>query len=373
MVLLTELEIRNFRGFDALKVDGLSKINLFVGKNNSGKTSILEALFLLIGMSNPALPNSINIMRGLGTFSATQFKYLFHKLKFENKPLFNGMFSDASKRELELDAIFQQQLFNGMFSDASKRELELDSVFQQQQNNALLSTLSISEIVGLNMNFSEEKNPDKKTSWRNRVVYTTKGINQELANNYNETLFASYVYPIKNDIETLRRYSGIVQRNESDDIVDMLKKFDENIVNVLPLPEGIFFKLKDTAEQVPINVMGDGIRRFLEIVTAVLDKNNTSVLIDEIENGLHYSVYSHLWKMLISYSQQYDKQLFVTTHNIETLESLNSVLKEERYQPMRDCSKVFSISKTAKLEYKAYGFSYNEFNTAIENNLDLRE
>jgi len=76
---------------------------------------------------------------------------------------------------------------------------------------------------------------------------------------------------------------------------------------------------------------------------------------------------------LISYSQKYDKQLFITTHNIETLECLNSVLGEDQYQDMRDFSKVFSISKTAKSEYKAYRFSYNEFNTAIENSLELRD
>jgi AAA15 family ATPase/GTPase len=65
MTILQDVTITNFRGFDSLEINGLSKLNLFVGKNNSGKTSILEALFLLIGMSNPALPNRINQIRGL--------------------------------------------------------------------------------------------------------------------------------------------------------------------------------------------------------------------------------------------------------------------------------------------------------------------
>jgi AAA15 family ATPase/GTPase len=347
--MLENLEIKNFRGFDSLKVEGLSKINLFVGKNNSGKTSVLEALSLLAGMSNPQLPGNINLMRGLGTLSPTQFKYLFHKLKYENKPFFNGIFSDASERRLELDMIFQQQ------------------------NNAILSTLLVPEIVGLNLNFSEKKNSDKMTFWQNKIVYGANGVNQELSNNYNENLFTTHIYPIKNDLETLRRYSEIVKRNENDDILDMLKQFDENIVNVQPLPDGIFVRLKDTAEQVPINVMGDGIRRFLEIVTAVVERKNILVLIDEIENGLHYSFSKQLWKSLITYSQKYDSQLFITTHNIETLQSLKSVLKEEQYQEMRDFSKVFSISKTAESEYKAYRFSYDEFKIAIENKLELRE
>ena len=65
MSILQRLTIKNFRGFDSLEIDGFSKINLFVGKNNSGKTSVLESIFLVIGMSNPMLPNTINQIRGL--------------------------------------------------------------------------------------------------------------------------------------------------------------------------------------------------------------------------------------------------------------------------------------------------------------------
>jgi AAA15 family ATPase/GTPase len=94
MVLLKNLNIANFRGFDALEIEGLSKINLFIGQNNSGKTSVLEALFLLAGMSNSALPSNINGFRGLNMLSPKQLKYLFHKLKLENKPSLKGTFND---------------------------------------------------------------------------------------------------------------------------------------------------------------------------------------------------------------------------------------------------------------------------------------
>jgi len=367
MVLLEELEIKNFRGFDALKIEGLSKINLFVGKNNSGKTSILEALFLLTGTSNPALLNYIDNMRGLNTYSSAHFKYLFHKLTFESKPFLNGVFSDTSEREVEFGLIFKSRLTNARLPAVAVTT-------QPQSGNMFSSVPSIPEAVGLGLNFTERKSSAETFSWQNNVYYSANnGINFEPVNSYNETLFATYIYPTRNDSDTLRRYTEIVKRDESDDILDMLKMFDENIINVQPLPDGIYVKLKDAAELVPINVMGDGVKRCFEIITAAINKSSTFVLIDEIENGLHYSAYRHLLKWLISYSQKYDKQLFITTHNIETLESLNSVLGEDQYQEMRDFSRVFSISKTARSEYKAYRFSYDEFNTAIENSLELRD
>jgi hypothetical protein len=69
---------------------------------------------------------------------------------------------------------------------------------------------------------------------------------------------------------------------------------------------------------------------------------------------------------------QNDVQLFITTHNIETLECLKSVLEDSQYENMQDCSKVFAISKTAQSEYKAYKYPYEEFKTAIDNDIELR-
>lgn len=61
--MFQEINISNFRGISKLNVKGLSNLNLIVGANNSGKTTLLEALFLLIGVSNSQLPLKINSFR----------------------------------------------------------------------------------------------------------------------------------------------------------------------------------------------------------------------------------------------------------------------------------------------------------------------
>ncbi|MCL2282360.1 MAG: AAA family ATPase [Fibromonadales bacterium] len=370
MALLKNLRITNFRGFDALEIDGLSKINLFVGKNNSGKTSALEALCLLFGMSNPGLPGNINQIRGLNLFNPNQFKYLFHNLSLENNPSFKGIFEDNSERELELNAIsqLQKKIFLPDYSN----------LYSQQKNNfspIISSAPPTSEIAGIRLKFSRKEASDKKNTGENFCFYDANGINYIPSNNYEETLFATYISPDKNDLGALTRYSEIVKGNEKDAIaiLKVLQKFDSNIDGIYPLPDGIYFKLKNVTGLVPCNIMGDGIRRFLNIVTAVSQKHDAFILIDEIENGLHYSAYETLWENLISYSQQNNVQLFITTHNIETLGRLRAILEDNQHKEMRNYSKVFSISKTAESKYKAYAYSYEEFKTAIENDLELRK
>lgn len=61
--MITSLHIKNFRGFEDLEVKGLKRVNLFAGRNNSGKTSLLEAVFLLGGPNNPMSPAQLRILR----------------------------------------------------------------------------------------------------------------------------------------------------------------------------------------------------------------------------------------------------------------------------------------------------------------------
>ncbi len=358
MTNLEHLQIKNFRGFDSLEIEGLSKINLFVGKNNSGKTSILEALFLLFGMSNPTLPSNINNIRGLGKGNqiglSQQLKYLFHNLNLSEKPSFYGRFNDTSERWLEIEPRFKQNEFSPD-----------------------VSSVSVPEINGIGLNFSTKKRQVPRKSFKSFFILegNNNTIKSTVPREYIETLIATYISSdVKDNTSTLMRYSEILKKKGGESILKALQDaFDNNIIALQPFPDGLYFNLKDLGELLPTNLMGDGLRRFLNIVTAVSERQNGFICIDEIENGLHYSAYKWLWKSLLTFVEQNDIQLFISTHNIETLECLKSVLEEDKFKTMQDYAKVFSISKTVKSEYKSYKYSFEEFKTAIENDIELRK
>ena len=357
MTILEHLTITNFRGFDSLEIDGFSKINLFVGRNNTGKTSILESIFLLIGMSNPILPNTINQIRGLNIGTAKQLSYLFYGLKMENKPVFSAKFSDSSDRLLKLEAKYRQTEFIHNTSSASGPEL-----------------------IGLDLNFREMKGnkpvpPYRKSSLIfGNDMFGNNVINQSVPRDYNEKFHAVLVVADKNqnDLVILARLSEIIKRKEETSILEILQKFDDNIIDIKTLPDGIFFDLKNVEELVPVNIMGDGIRRFLNIITSVYEKKDSFVCIDEIENGLHYSAYNLLWENLLSFVNLNNVQLFITTHNIETLSCLKSVLEEEQFTSMQEYCKVFTVSRTLNSGHKAYKYSYEGFKDAIEHETEIR-
>ncbi|MDR1610264.1 MAG: AAA family ATPase [Candidatus Symbiothrix sp.] len=108
MIQLESLKIQNFRGFDDLEMNGFSKINVLLGENNSGKTSVLESIFLLSGISNPQLSLNINLWRGL-PINKSVLKYIFYNLEMKNKPVINGNFSAKVDRKLEISPAAERE------------------------------------------------------------------------------------------------------------------------------------------------------------------------------------------------------------------------------------------------------------------------
>ncbi len=113
------LQIRNFRGFNELKIDQLSDINLIAGKNNVGKTSLLEAIFLLAGAGNAQMAVNVNIIRGLDTISVPPgeplWKQLFSNLDMGQSIEIEG--NHTSQGPLSLKIASERQATTGISLD----------------------------------------------------------------------------------------------------------------------------------------------------------------------------------------------------------------------------------------------------------------
>lgn len=73
-----DITIKRFRGIKHLKIEGFRNVNLFVGKNNCGKSTILEGLFLLTGPTNAELPLKINSLRNLNIVDENLWSLFFN-------------------------------------------------------------------------------------------------------------------------------------------------------------------------------------------------------------------------------------------------------------------------------------------------------
>jgi hypothetical protein len=104
----TRFEINHFRGFKSLEIGPFNRVNLITGINGVGKTAVLEALFLHIGVLNPQLALRVNLWRGLGVVGermGTLWKTLFWQFKTGEPVMLAGTDSDGERRRLSIKVV----------------------------------------------------------------------------------------------------------------------------------------------------------------------------------------------------------------------------------------------------------------------------
>src|SRR5207237_5063953 len=87
--------------------------------------------------------------------------------------------------------------------------------------------------------------------------------------------------------------------------------------------------------RIPMSQMGEGMTRLLSLVLEITNASDGIVLIDEIENGLHHSVLTKVWKAIAVAARRSDTQIFATTHSWECIKSAHEAFLESEFYDLR--------------------------------------
>ena len=349
------IEIKNFRGIDHLKIDDFSRVNVFLGQNSSGKSSVLECLLLMMGMSNPDLPQTINSIRSRNYSSFADLGYMFHNCDIKVKPEMSSELFDSTKRHLSLVLTY---VFDG------QSQLDL-------QNGQIPTSETKTFLNTLKMLFDVESGQQKSTHECSMTVNQQGLISKKkLAEGYLEKNSVAF---LSSDLAAGNPANDLVElakRKLKDVVTERLKHFDSRITTLEILNNVAYVGLEGIDQLLAVNMLGDGLRRYLNIVAASANPTNNILLIDEIENGLHYSSYKKLWEAIFALATTTNKQVFITTHSKETLSRLNEMLEEHPayQQEMR----LYTLAKTPTKGHQAYKYTYEGLSGACENDVELR-
>ena len=349
------IEIKNFRGIDHLKIDDFSRVNILLGQNSSGKSSVLECLLLMMGMSNPDLPQAINSIRSRNYSSFADLGYMFHNYDIKVKPEISSDLFDNTKRHLSLELTY-------VIDEKPQPDL---------QNGQILTSETKTFLNTLKMLFDIEFGQQKNT-YECSLTANQQGLisNKKLAEGYLEKNSVAF---ISSDLAAGNPANDLVElakRRLKDTVTEQLKRFEIRITTLEILNNVVYVGLEGIDQLLAVNMQGDGLRRYLNIVAASANPMNNILLIDEIENGLHYSAYKKLWEAIFALATTTNKQVFITTHSKETLNLLNEMLEEHPayQQEMR----LYTLAKTRVKGHQAYKYSFEGLSGACENDVELR-
>lgn len=323
MAGLEKLYIDSFRGIKGLYLEHLSPINLIVGNNNSGKTSVLEAIEFL-RRYDAGLINVLQIARQRDMlFSADNANSIYENVMC--------MFPQGVPvKKIELGGEYNGEEFSYRFQGVNKRMFYAPSEsIKGAKGRIRTGSGGEAEVDGFEggiiSNFGKKikQTPVKfhRYAKMSDYSYTESG-----------SLSIKYVGAfahLRGDI-----VSEVVRNEGYKDIcVMMLKLFDKDITDILTLPgdsgSGIVSYIKhDKLGNMPLSTYGDGVKRALVLANEIAGARGGILLIDEIETSLHKQYYDDIFRFVTKACLQYGVQLFITTHS---LEAVDGILKTQNY------------------------------------------
>lgn len=349
------ITIQNFRGINNLDIEGLKHINLLAGRNNCGKTSILEAFFLLSGMSNPQLPVNIHNFRDLILTNDEDFSYMFADLNFKVQIFLKGKL-DNKNRELTINPLFMD--YKPHQTNKQKKH-ELGS----QQDALTVSTNVVRLIEGIKLEFKNHQ----RQSFSGQI--SLKESNVRLPSGYKEDLRCAYLNPKTIFLQLDKRMEGLLVQKKLPVVIDVLKGIEPKIIDIRMGAGGMIYVDISADNLLPLNILGDGMRRILAILAAIADLKNGLLLIDEVDNGFHYTSLNILWKSIISACTEYNVQLIATTHSYECIGALSKAYTD--IEPEGDDIRLFRIDKKQD-KHTAFKLTTQSLITGIEKEFEVR-
>jgi Predicted ATPases len=320
--MINRVRLRNFKGFQQLDLSGLSRITLIGGRNNIGKSSLLEAIFLFYDSNNPG-----SLFRHLGwrniQVSSSEAETLFAPV-FYNYDLNNhlGIEINDDVYHSKLEVSYEPRHFNASINvnipDNSKDAIQIPSGaivsnvysfkldYQFDSSRRCLTLVVRQSPANLNIQFEDDNQVAFPESMKRPVIYLPLRMRvdpQEDAARFG-----------KLDIE--RKNAGVL---------DFLKVLEPDLkglssISLTPRSE-IYADLNGMRQKIPVALLGDGMSRLLSVILAIATSRGGIVMIDEIDAGLHYSALPKIWQGISQAAKEYQCQIIATTHSYECLQA----------------------------------------------------
>jgi len=328
---INSITLKQFRTFRDLHIDGLGRVNLLTGKNNRGKSSVLEGLRIL---SSGAV---LSVISDILHFREEEIGRIEEE----------GNFADS-------ESLFQQ--ISGLFHGFPQLSESPKPITISANGGAQAMKVAMS--VGW---FPAERGP--KGDYHPAPQQTLFGDPETIAALVIEAEKGKWFLPL--DSLGFRKYLGrrslysdekpcifispysgertamlgnlwdkVALSDIEKDVVEALRIIDPQISAVSmigdPSRSGrrAIVRADNIPRRVPLRSFGDGMNRLFSLILSLVNARDGLLLIDEFENGLHYSVLLKAWRMIFRLAEILDIQVFATTHSWDTIEAFQKAAQE---------------------------------------------
>jgi ABC-type branched-subunit amino acid transport system ATPase component len=313
--VLTSLRVQNFRGLSSLEIAGLGRVNLLVGANNVGKTTVLEALSLY-GAAPTNLATNLDqllTLRGDQTRPGADRLSAFARVFTDgdvSQPIYIGpATSTADGLSLAAGWSLTDRTKNGVEVRYQRGDWSSSELARRDVEPALIIDRDGAQL-GLSLGAGGYSFPHRRSGRRN-----------------NETIFLRATGLTGEEMNTL--WDSIALTTKEDHLVRALQLIDDRIDRLTLInsrtgeaagQRAPFFRRKGPAQEPePLRNLGDGMTRMFDLALGLVASEGGLFLLDEAESGIHYLVLDDLWRFVFELAKRLNIQVFATTHSADCL------------------------------------------------------
>ena len=355
--MISKLTVKNFRCFQDFTLDNIRPITLIAGANSVGKSTILESIFLFFDRCTGGVFIKLNSFRGMNVLNL-QAKTIW-------EPIFANMNTD---NDISICVTRSGEDQTAIFNKENSFPLSLIPEIRLQLNTQDLG-MPIPDFSPLKLIYKDNTNEDISY-----FIITERGI--IIASPKPITTIPPNIHYISSKILTTPQqaaewFSKVELAGDKAKCIEILRLLDNRIrdlsVILINGVAGLYADLGLTS-RLSVNMLGDGINKLMQIVSIMLANPGAIILIDEMENGFHYSLYPKLWELIGILSAETNCQVFATTHSYECINAA-SVLTSNT-----NTSELFRFIRIDRNDGRItpHIFDTDSFEYAVKNNWEIR-
>lgn len=376
--MINSIDIKNYRNLKELKISSLGNVNLITGKNNTGKSTVLEAIALYTSKGDLNLIYQLLGDRGENFRQPESSKNSTESNIRSLSSLFNNRIVGFEKENaisigMPEDTLFGQQLSNDSLLMRFVRfhdEVQNDSKGLTTRKRTIIDESNDKQIpifkFGFEIRMGESSyivSLDEDRPYR----FGYRSLNLS-ANNYQFIRTRNIDREINGKL-----FDNIALTEKEEYVIEALKIIEESTERIAFIEENArertaVIKVSDVKNILPLRSMGDGINRILTIILALVNCDKGYLLIDEFENGLHYSVQEQLWQIIFTLAEKLNIQVFATTHSEDCIRGFENVLNDKKYNFN---GKLIRLENDRGL-IKQIEFNAEELRVATDNDIETR-
>ena len=349
--MISNFKIESFRLFDNIEINSLRQVNLIVGKNSSGKSALLEAFLLYFSNVSPEVLME-RIYSRQEHWESPQNKYSQDFTLHPIRHLFKGhiipevsevgftLASNQKSLHVRTAAYFREENENGVIKNIHISDEDIDGFDPDSVRRYL-----VVESNGSTKNLFSLENGQRDI--RRRAVRLSK-----------EDSVPCLFVPTNgiSDTQSSLLWDGI-------SLTDLEKEVLKGIKLIEPQATGITFvdsgngmrsdsrmplvKISNISEPVPLKSLGDGMTRIFQIILSLVSAKDGILIVDEFENGLHWSIQNEVWNIVFKLAKRLNVQVFCSTHSRDCINSFETIWKTNkksgsfiRVSKNNDCSSI---------------------------------